>query len=93
MCTPTIEKDCEKVMVKSRSLETRESCVDVVRTVCEEEEEMVDNEVCYYVYNKESSETEASSVEVDYEVKCETETQNTCPPQSGSEMEPGFLGV
>ena len=83
MCTPTIEKDCDKVTVKSRSLETRESCVDVVRTVCSESEEMVDNEVCYYVYNKESQDTEATTVEVDYETKCEEETQNTCPPQSG----------
>ena len=83
VCTPTIEKDCHKVKVKSRSLETRESCVDVVRTVCEESEEVVDNEVCYYVYNKESQDTEASTVEVNYEVKCEEETVNTCPPQSG----------
>ncbi len=83
VCTPTIEKDCHKVKVKSRSLETRESCVDVVRTVCEETEEVVDNEVCYYVYNKESQDTEASTVEVNYEVKCEEETVNTCPPQSG----------
>ena len=83
VCTPTIEKDCHKVRVKSRSIETRESCVEVVRTVCEESEEVVDNEVCYYVYNKESLDTEASTVEVEYAVKCEEETVNTCPPQSG----------
>ena len=83
VCTPTIEKDCHKVKVKSRSLETRESCVDVVRTVCEESEEVVDNEVCYYVYNKGSKNIRASTVEVNYEVKCEEETVNTCPPQSG----------
>ena len=57
--------------------------MEVVRTVCEESEEVVDNEVCYYVYNKESLDTEASTVEVEYAVKCEEETVNTCPPQSG----------
>ena len=43
MCTPTIEKDCHKVRVKSRKLETREDCVDVIRTVCEETEEVVED--------------------------------------------------
>ena len=80
VCTPTIEKDCHTVTLKSRSLETRESCVAVVRTVCEEEEETVDNEVCYYVYNQESEDTEAASVTVDYEEQCEQETVRSCPP-------------
>ena len=83
VCLPTIEKDCSKVKVKSRNLETKESCVTVVRTVCEEEEEMVDNEVCYYVYNKETQDTEAGTVSVDYEKKCEEETQQSCQPQQG----------
>ena len=83
MCTPTIEKDCHKVRVKSRKLETREDCVDVIRTVCEETEEVVDNEVCYYIYNKESQDTEATTVAVDYEVKCEEEAQNVCSANTG----------
>ena len=44
---------------------------------------MVDNEVCYYVYNKEKDESEASTVKVEYEVKCEDETQKVCPEQKG----------
>jgi len=82
VCTPTIDRQCEKVVVKSHTLETREDCVDVVRTVCTEAEEEVDNEVCYYVYNKETLETEATTLTVDYEVKCEEETSRDCPPTS-----------
>ena len=82
VCSPTIERQCEKVEVKSHTLETREDCVDVVRTVCTEEEEEVDNELCYYVYNKETHETEATTLTVDYEVKCEEETTRACPPTS-----------
>ena len=41
----------------------------------------MDNEVCYYVYNKETQEAEATSVEVEYETKCEEETQKVCPEQ------------
>ena len=68
--------------MKSHTLETREDCVDVVRKVCTEAEEEVDNEVCYYVYNKETQETEATTLTVDYEVKCEEETSRACPPTS-----------
>ena len=82
MCTPTIERQCQTVEVVSRRLETREDCVHVVRTVCTETEETVDNEICYYVYNKESQETEATSVKVDYEVKCEEESNSVCPGKS-----------
>ena len=44
-------------------------------------EELVDNEVCYYVYNKEKQEAEATTVKVEYETKCEEETQKVCPEQ------------
>ena len=36
VCTPTIERDCEDVKVKTRTIQTREDCVEVVRTVCTE---------------------------------------------------------
>ena len=39
----------------------------------------MDNEVCYYVYNKEKQEAEATTVKVEYETKCEEETQKVCP--------------
>ena len=41
----------------------------------------MDNEVCYYVYNKERQEAEATTVKVEYETKCEEETQKVCPEQ------------
>ena len=41
----------------------------------------MDNEVCYYVYNKEKQEAEATTVKVEYETKCEEETQKVCPEQ------------
>ena len=36
VCTPTIQRDCEDVKVKTRTIQTREDCVEVVRTVCTE---------------------------------------------------------
>ena len=41
----------------------------------------MDNEVCYYVYNKEKQEAEATTVKVEYETKCEEKTQKVCPEQ------------
>ena len=89
VCTPTIERQCEKVVVKSHSLETREDCVDLVRTVCTEAEEEVDNELCYFVYNKESREAEATTLTVDYEVKCgeKEETTGASCPYGGCQKE------
>jgi len=79
VCTPTIERDCQKIKVKTQAIHAKEDCVKVVRTVCTESEELVDNEVCYYVYNKEKQESEATTVKVEYETKCEEETQKVCP--------------
>merc|ERR1719431_2456939 len=78
VCTPTIERDCEEVKVKTQAIHAKEDCVKVVRTVCTESEELVDIEVCYYVYNKEKQESEATTVKVEYETKCEEETQKVC---------------
>merc|ERR1711913_31585 len=79
VCTPTIERDCQKVKVRAQAISAGEDCVKVVRTVCTESEELVDNEVCYYVYNKEKEESEAITVKVGYETKCEEEAQKVCP--------------
>ena len=79
VCTPTIQRDCQKVRLKTQSISAKEDCVKVVRTVCTETEELVDNEVCYYVYNKEKQEAEATTVQVTYEKKCEDEAQKVCP--------------
>jgi len=79
VCTPTIERDCRKVKVKSLQIQSREECVQVVKTVCREEEEIVDNTVCYTEYETETSEAEATTATVDYEVKCEDDYQEVCP--------------
>ena len=34
VCTPTIERDCQKVKVKTQVINAKEDCVKVVRTVC-----------------------------------------------------------
>ena len=79
VCTPTIQRDCQKVRLKTQSISAKEDCVKVVRTVCTETEELVDNEVCYYVYNNDKQEAEATTVKVEYEKKCEEEAQKVCP--------------
>ena len=34
VCTPTIERDCKKVKVKTQAINAKEDCVKIVRTVC-----------------------------------------------------------
>jgi len=81
VCTPTITKDCKQVKVKALAIESREQCVKVVKTVCNEVDEVVDNTVCYTVYETETQEVETTSVKVEYEVKCEDEARQVCPQQ------------
>jgi len=71
VCLPTIVKDCGPVALKERRVESKESCVDVARTVCTESEESVDNELCYYTYTDGQVEGEVKSVDVAYDLKCE----------------------
>lgn len=71
VCLPTIERDCGPVALEARSVASKESCVDVARTVCTEEEEEVDNELCYYTYSEDSLEGETTTVQVEYELDCE----------------------
>jgi len=83
ICTPTIKKDCSRTKLKTKVLVNKEECFNIVKTVCTEEEEEVDSEVCYYEYNMEDMEAEAKTAEVDYEIRCEDTSQNQCPRQQG----------
>merc|ERR1719312_802554 len=83
VCTPTVEKACQALKLKTKSLTTKDECLKIVRTVCTEEEEEVDNEVCFYEYNMEEMDAEAKTVEASYDVRCESTSQEYCPRQQG----------
>jgi len=81
VCTPTIARDCRQVKVKTLAIESRQDCVQIARTVCNEVTEEVDNTVCYTEYETETRPAEATTVEVQYEVKCENQPTQVCPQQ------------
>jgi len=83
ICTPTYRKDCSKVKLVTKELVNRDQCFKIARTVCNEEVEEKDNELCVYEYNMEDLEGEAKTVQVDYKNRCETTQQEYCPPQQG----------
>jgi len=79
VCIPTVEKKCHTVKQKTKVLVDMDDCVKIKKTVCEQEDEELDNEVCYYEYNMEQMDGEAKTINVDYEIKCEDYTQELCP--------------
>jgi len=83
ICTPTVSKDCKTLRLKTKNLRNKSECLKIVKTVCNQVEEREDQEVCYYEYNMEEEDTDARTVEVDYDVKCESTTQEYCPPKQG----------
>ena len=50
VCTPTIERDCQKVKVKTQAINAKEDCVKVVRTVCTEvnDTDVLDTVIGYF---------------------------------------------
>ena len=53
----------------------------ILSPIFQQTEEVVDNMVCYYVYNMEKQEAKATTVEVQFDKNCVDETQKVCPKQ------------
>ena len=73
-CVDVIRTVCTEVRNKSGS--SWVLTTDLIQT-----EEIVDNEVCYYVYNMVKQEAKATTVEVQFDKNCEDETQKVCAKQ------------
>ena len=53
----------------------------ILSPIFQQTEVVVDNMVCYYVYNMEKQEAKATTVEVQFDKNCVDETQKICPKQ------------
>jgi len=72
---PTLETKCDQEDGgQALELRTEEECQDVVRTVCVERHNVVDNEVCAYSYTLHPVPTEAKLVEPHWNEVCHQET-------------------
>jgi len=75
ICVPTLETKCDQEDGgQALELRTEEKCQDVVRTVCVERHNVVDNEVCAYSYTLHPVPTEAKLVEPHWNEVCHQET-------------------
>ena len=80
VCTPALETVCNPVELSRKSIKDVEQCYTVVRTVCTESTEEIDNEVCTYSYQPKTEGTTAKTVEVSFEKQCETQMVTVCQP-------------
>merc|ERR1712110_266942 len=83
VCTPALETVCNPVELARKSIKDVEQCYTVVRTVCTESTEEIDNEVCTYSYQPKTEATTAKTVEVSFNKECENMMVTVCQPNAG----------
>jgi len=89
VCVPTFTTDCVKEDLSNGVvIQHRENCYPVTKTVCTEDHEIEDMEVCATRLNLISLEAEAKVVSAVWTEKCEAE--KTCVPSPG--YHPGHPG-
>merc|ERR1711902_346166 len=75
VCIPTLHTDCEKESTRNGiQIETDEECYKVVKTVCKEDSEVVNNEVCATYYEQRRVDAEIKTVTT----KCAKEYRHVC---------------
>jgi len=75
VCVPTLETNCDQEDGGNGvELHQDEECYDVVRTICVERHNVLDNEVCAYSYNLRPVTAEAKLVEAHWEKVCHQES-------------------
>ena len=66
VCTPTFETNCEDVELDVKTITDGEYCYDHSQTLCSEEEEETEFEVCAYGYKTKYEDATAKTAEVSF---------------------------
>ena len=80
VCLPSLQSACTEEEVEERRVEEVEQCYNITRTVCSQEEELVDREVCQYSQEVRLEEVRGSSLEVQYSQQCSSQQVTVCQP-------------
>ena len=78
VCTPTLATSCVTMDLPVKKVMEKEQCEEVVRTVCSEEKDVIENEVCFYEYRLTALEAEASTVSVTFKQECMDQMVTVC---------------
>eukprot|EP00091_Calanus_sinicus_P002048 TRINITY_DN12086_c0_g1_i1.p1 TRINITY_DN12086_c0_g1~~TRINITY_DN12086_c0_g1_i1.p1 ORF type:complete len:174 (-),score=54.30 TRINITY_DN12086_c0_g1_i1:31-552(-) len=91
VCIPTLHTDCEKESTRNGiQIETDEECYKVVKTICKEDSEVVNNEVCATYYEQRRVDAEIKTVTAKFEKVCKDEAICSSPPPAAAY---GYEGV
>ena len=80
VCQPSLQTACTEEEVEVRRVEEVEQCYTITRTVCSQEEELVDREVCQYRQEVRVEEVTGRSLEVEYREECSNQQVTVCQP-------------
>jgi len=85
VCIPTLNTDCEKESTRNGiRIETDEECYKVVKTICKEDSEVVNNEVCATYYEQRRVDAEIKTVTAKFEKVCKDEAICVAPPPAAA---------
>jgi len=85
VCIPTLLTDCEKETTRNGiRIETDEECYKVVKTICKEDSEVVNNEVCATYYEQKRVDAEIRTVTAKFERVCKDEAICVAPPPAAA---------
>jgi len=85
VCIPTLLTNCEKETTRNGiRIETDEECYKVVKTICKEDSEVVNNEVCATYYEQRRVDAEIRTVTARFERVCKDEAICVAPPPAAA---------
>ena len=83
VCTPTLATTCNTMNLPVKKVMEKQQCEEVVRTVCSEETDVIENEVCVFTYMPKSLQAEASTVSVSFKKECMDQMVTVCQANPG----------
>eukprot|EP00091_Calanus_sinicus_P006130 TRINITY_DN16744_c0_g1_i1.p1 TRINITY_DN16744_c0_g1~~TRINITY_DN16744_c0_g1_i1.p1 ORF type:complete len:349 (-),score=122.47 TRINITY_DN16744_c0_g1_i1:96-1142(-) len=83
VCTPSLQTTCMMEELAVKTVTDKEQCMNIMRTVCSETTEEIENEVCVYTYQNKSEDTMATNYKVTFQKECKTQRVSVCQPSAG----------
>ena len=80
VCTPAFETKCASIDLKVKVIIIKDQCHNITHTVCSAADEVIENKICVYSYERQLEEMVAKTVKVTYNKECSSQKVSVCQP-------------
>jgi len=84
VCTPSLQTTCTMNKLAVKTIKDQEQCMNITRTICSEDTEEIEEEMCVHTYQSKAENTTATTYEVSFTQECQTQAVTVCQPSAGS---------